>query len=62
MNLRNYKSQTGFMGEEPWIYPKTKKFKAVVTDKGFFPGLPKIFKNSKQDKGDKQDDGAFSND
>jgi hypothetical protein len=37
LNLRNYKSVTGFKGDEPWIYPKTKKMKPVVTDKSFFP-------------------------
>ena len=44
LNLRNYKSQSQFKGVEPWIYPKNKKFKAVVTDKSVFPMLPRLFK------------------
>lgn len=46
LNLRNYRSQSQFKGAEPWIYPKTKKFKAVVTDKSFFPQLAKVSKKS----------------
>lgn len=44
MNLRNYKSITNFKGMEPFAYPKTKAFKAVVTDKSVFPHLPRLFK------------------
>ena len=47
MNLKNYKSQIGFKGEEPWIYPKTKAFKAVTTDKSVFPAIPKIMLGKK---------------
>ena len=47
MNLKNYKSQIGFKGAEPWIYPKTKTFKAVVDDKGVFPAIPKIMLGKK---------------
>lgn len=46
LNLRNYKSQSQFKGAEPWIYPKTKKFKPVETDKSFFPQLAKLSKKS----------------
>jgi hypothetical protein len=46
LNLRNYKSQSHFKGVEPWIYPKTKKIKAVVTDKSIFPQLPRLNKKS----------------
>jgi hypothetical protein len=44
LNLKNYKSQIGFKGAEPWMYPKTKTFKdkAVIIDKGVFPAIPKI--------------------
>lgn len=44
LNLRNYKSQSNFKGVEPWVYPKNKKFKAVVTDKSFFPKLVPFYK------------------
>jgi hypothetical protein len=44
LNLRNYRSQTNFKGKEPFYYPKTKAFKAVVTDKSVFPQLPKLIK------------------
>ena len=52
LNLRNYKSVTGFKGDEPWIYPKTKKMKAVITDKSFFPEIPMFTKKSLKDEDD----------
>ena len=52
LNLRNYKSVTGFKGDEPWIYPKTKKMQAVITDKSFFPEIPMFTKKSLKDEDD----------
>lgn len=43
---------------EPWIYPKTKTFKAVVTDKSVFPMLPRLFKKAKNDKNDINEEGG----
>jgi len=57
MNLRNYKSHSSFKGEQPWIYPKTKKSKAVVTDKSVFPALPKLFR--KKDEGKEGDENGL---
>ena len=45
MNLRNYKSNTDFNGEQPWIYPGMKKFKAVVIDRSFFPKVARFNKD-----------------
>lgn len=50
INMRNYKSQTGFKGEEPWVYPKTKNFKIISFDKGSFPYLPKLLHQKEEDK------------
>ena len=47
--MRNYKSNTDFKAGEPFVFPKTKKFKAVVVDRGYFPALPKM--NKKRDSG-----------
>ena len=46
-NLRRYKSEGKFKGEEPWIYPKTKAFKqiSIQVDKGTFPSLPSILQS-----------------
>eukprot|EP00347_Sterkiella_histriomuscorum_P018196 403346422 len=60
MNLRNYKSQTQFKGHEPWIYPKTKAIKAVVTDKRVFPMLPRLFKKQKNQV-EENEDGTIKN-
>ncbi|CDW71236.1 UNKNOWN [Stylonychia lemnae] len=60
MNLRNYKSQSQFKGNEPWIYPKTKKMKAVVTDKSIFPQIPRLFKKKTDLKGEGEENGALS--
>ncbi len=48
--MRTYKSQSGFKGQDPFVFPKTKKFKAVVTDKGTFPDLPKTGKVKRGDE------------
>jgi hypothetical protein len=50
MNLRNYKSNSSFKGEQPWVYPKTRKFKAVVTDKTVFPSLPRVSRKKNEGK------------
>lgn len=43
--MRHYRSDAKFRGAEPWTYPKTKLFKAVVTDKSFFPKIQAIVSN-----------------
>ena len=37
LNLRGYVCDTTFKAKEPWMFPKTKEFKAVEADKGAFP-------------------------
>jgi hypothetical protein len=36
LNLRTYHCDTTFKAKEPWMFPKTKDFPAVVVDKGAF--------------------------
>ena len=50
LNLRNYKSVTDFKAADPWVYPQTKKSKAVVVDRGFFPSLPRFIKKSSMEE------------
>ena len=37
LNLRNYQCGTTFKAKEPFMFPKTKDFKSVETDKAAFP-------------------------